>query len=133
VRFIATIALLGCALSGCNRASESKEAIRESVINYVSGKVNVASMDVDVVSIAFKGSEADATVSFRAKGADPSSGLQMHYTLEQKSGKWVVKDKSEAGSSPHGAAANPGANPHGGAGGALPPGHPSVNPGEAKK
>jgi hypothetical protein len=134
VRFIAIIALLGCALSGCNRASESKEAIRESVINYVSGKVNVASMDVDVVSIAFKGSEADATVAFRAKGADPGSGLQMRYTLEQKSGKWVVKDKSEAGSSPHGSTPKPGAaNPHGDAGGALPPGHPSVNPGEAKK
>ena len=48
-------------------------------------------MDVDVTSIAFKGKEADATVTFRAKGADASSGLEMRYTLEQKSGKWVVK------------------------------------------
>ncbi len=135
MRFLAITVLLGCVLTGCNRASESKEAIRESVINYVSGKVNVGSMDVDVVSIAFKGSEADATVSFRAKGAEPSSGLQMRYTLEQKSGKWVVKDKAQQGGSPHGAAANPaGASPHGEAvGGALPPGHPPLDAGEAKK
>ena len=126
MKFLAIIVLLICVLTGCNRASESKEAIRESVINYVSGKVNVGSMDVDVTSIAFKGSEADATVTFRAKGADASSGLQMRYTLEQKSGKWVVKEKAQAGGSPHGAAANPGA-------GALPPGHPPTSAAEGKK
>ena len=126
MRFLAVTALLTCVLAGCNRASQSKEAIRESVINYVSGKVNVGSMDVDVTSIAFKGNEADATVTFRAKGADPSSGLQMRYTLEQKSGKWVVKEKAQASGSPHGAPVNP-------VGGALPPGHPPMDPGEAKK
>ena len=135
MRFLATAALLSCILTGCNRASESKEAIRESVINYVSSKVNVGSMDVDVVSIAFKGNEADATVSFRAKGADPTAGLQMRYTLEQKSGKWVVKDKAQTTGSPHGASAMPGAaSPHGeGGGAALPPGHPPMDGGEAKK
>src|SRR2546427_12225673 len=66
-----------------------------------------SSMDVDVTSIAFKGKEADATVSFRPKGSGPGSGLQMRYTLEQKSGKWVVKEKSQAGGSPHGAPMNP--------------------------
>jgi hypothetical protein len=119
---------------GCNRANQSKEAIRQGVIEYVSGKVNVGSMDVDVTAISFKGNEADATVSFRAKGADASSGLQMQYTLEQKSGKWVVKDKAQAGGSPHGAPMNPGAgSPHGEAGGALPQGHPPLDSGEAKK
>ena len=49
---------------------------------------------------AFKGKEADATVSFRPKGSGPGSGLQMRYTLEQKSGKWVVKEKSQAGGVP---------------------------------
>jgi len=127
VRFLATAGLLICVLTGCNRASQSKEAIRESVIDYVSGKVNVGSMDVDVTSIAFKGSEADATVSFRPKGSGPGSGLQMRYTLEQKSGKWVVKDKSEAGGSPHGAQANPGVT------GGLPAGHPTISEGEGKK
>ena len=137
MKFLAAIALLSCVFTGCNRATESKEAIRESVINYVSSKVNVGSMDVDVTSISFKGNEADATVSFRPKGAGPSSGLQMQYTLEQKSGKWVVKDKAQAGGSPHGTmpSGSGQANPHGGsgAGGELPPGHPPLDSGEAKK
>jgi hypothetical protein len=125
-----------CALSGCNRASQSQEAIRQGVIDYVSGKVNVGAMDVDVVSIDFKGNEADATVSFKAKGSSAASGLQMRYTLEQKSGKWVVKDKAQAGGSPHGAGMQPGGSPHGdgmqpGAG-ALPPGHPPMDSAEGK-
>jgi hypothetical protein len=129
--------LVSCAFIGCNRASQSQEAIRAGVIDYVATKVNVGAMDVDVTSIDFKGSEADATVSFRAKGADPASGLQMRYTLEQKAGKWVVKDKAQAGGSPHGAAMSPGgepASPHGNAGaGQLPPGHPPLVPGEGKQ
>ncbi len=125
MKLVATLALLSCALSGCNRASQSKEAIRQSVIDYVSSKVNVGAMDVDVTSIAFKGDEADATVAFRVKGAEPGPGLEMRYTLEQKSGKWVVKDKAEAGGSPHGAAAR--------GAGALPPSHPPLADGEAKK
>ena len=137
MKFLAALALVCCALGGCNRASQSNEAIRAGVIDYVSTKVNVGAMDVDVTSIDFKGNEADATVSFRAKGADPASGLQMRYTLEQKSGKWVVKDKAQAGGSPHGAATNPGgepAGPHGNAGGgALPPGHPALDSGGAKQ
>jgi hypothetical protein len=137
VKFLAALAVVCCALSGCNRASQSKEAIRAGVIEYVSTKVNVGAMDVDVTSIDFKGNEADATVAFHAKGADPASGLQMRYTLEQKSGKWVVKDKAQAGGSPHGAAMSPGgepASPHGNAGGgALPPGHPPLDSGGAKQ
>ena len=91
----------------------------------MSGKVNVGAMDVDVTSISFKGNEADATVSFRPKGAGPSSGLQMQYTLEQKAGKWVVKDKPEGGANPHAA---PGSVPAGPAEGAMPPGHPATAP-----
>src|ERR1700674_5512393 len=130
MKSLAMLVLVSCALSGCNRASQSKEAIRAGVIDYVSGKVNVGAMEVDVTSIDFKGKEADATVAFRAKGADPASGLQMRYTLEQKPGKWVVKEKAQAGGSPHGAAMNPGAqraSPHGNPGaGQLPPGHPPL-------
>jgi hypothetical protein len=138
VRILVALALVSCVLTGCNRASQSKEAIRQGVIDYVSGKVNIGAMDVDVVSIDFKGNEADATVAFKAKGSDASSGLQMRYTLEQKSGKWVVKDKAQAGGSPHGArpepgGMEPGANPHGGSGsGELPAGHPPLEPGGAK-
>ena len=123
---LAALVLVSCALIGCNRASQSQEAIRAGVIDYVATKVNVGAMDVDVTSIAFKGNEADATVSFRAKGADPASALQMRYSLEQKAGKWVVKDKAQAGGSPHGAAMNPGASQ-------VPPGHPPLVPGEGKR
>jgi hypothetical protein len=136
VKLLVSLALAWCALSGCNRASQSKEAIRQGVIDYVTSKVNVGAMDVDVISIDFKGNEADATVAFKAKGADASSGLQMRYTLEQKGGKWVVKDKAQAGGSPHGAGALPGASPHGNGmqpgGGELPPGHPPMDSGEGK-
>jgi len=68
VKSLTTIALLCCALTGCNRANQDKEAIRQGVIEYVSTKVNIGAMDVDVTSIAFKGDQADATVAFRAKG-----------------------------------------------------------------
>ena len=125
MKFLFGVVLLLCSLAACNRASQDKEAIRQGVIDYVTGKVNVAAMDVDVTSIAFKGEEADATVMFRAKGSNQGAGMEMRYTLEQKSGKWVVKNKAESGS-PHGAMANPG-------GAAMPPGHPAVDPGEAKK
>jgi len=125
VKSLVPIALLLCSLAACNRANQSKEAIRQAVIDHISSKVNVAAMDVDVTSVTFKGQEADATVSFRVKGANSGTPMEMPYTLEQKGGKWVVKDKGGV-SSPHGAMANPG-------GAALPPGHPTVNPGEAKK
>jgi hypothetical protein len=122
VKSVVFVAALCFALAGCNRASQNKEAIRDGVIEYVAAKVNVSAMDVDVTSIDFKGNEADATVAFRAKGAPAGSGLQMRYTLEQKAGKWVVKEKAESGS-PHGSMANPGAG-----GEALPPGHPPMEP-----
>jgi hypothetical protein len=122
VKSLALLALLCCALSGCNRASQNKEAIRQSVVDYVAGKVNVGAMDVDVTSVNFKGEEAEATVAFRAKGSPAGSGLEMRYTLEQKSGKWVVKDKAEASGNPHGA-------PPAGMG-APPPGHPPMDEGK---
>src|SRR5205814_2487396 len=130
VKFLVVVGLLCCALAACNRASENKEAIRQSVIDYVSSKVNVGAMDVDVTSVAFKGDEADATVAFRAKGSPAGSGLQMRYTLEQKSGKWAVKDKAQASGSPHGAMPPGAASPGGGM--EMPPGHPAMEPPEGK-
>lgn len=139
------IILSAVALSSCNRASENKEAIRQGVVEYIASRANVGAMDVEVNAIAFKGNEADASVTFRAKGSKAGSGMQMNYTLENKSGKWVVKNKTEAGGG-HGAGAMPcGADPHGGSGsmmddpggaapgGAMPPGHPAVPEGEGKK
>ena len=105
MKLLSIAALLLC-LAGCNRAAQNKESIRQGVIDYVASKVNVSAMDIEVTAIAFKGAEADATVSFRPKGAQDGAGMEMRYTLEQKGGKWVVKDKAETGS-PHGSAAAP--------------------------
>jgi hypothetical protein len=126
VKILISIALLCCVCTSCNRASQDKEAIRQGVIDYIATKVNVGAMDVEVTSVAFKGNEADASVVFRAKGSPSGPGMEMRYTLEQKAGKWVVKDKAEAGASPHGAMAGPGA-------GALPQGHPPMGEPEGKK
>ena len=119
------IALLFCSLAACNRASQDKEAIRQAVIEHISGKVNVAAMDVDVTAVTFKGQEADATVSFRVKGAGSGTPMEMPYTLEQKGGKWIVKSNPGAASA-HGAIGDPGVS-------AMPPGHPPLDSGEAKK
>ena len=130
MKFLPAIIALLWALTVCNNASQSQEAIRQAVIDSVASKVNIGAMDVDVTSISFKGAEADATVSFRPKGSK-SGGMEMRYTLEQKSGKWVVKDKAQEGGAPHGAMPN-GAMPGPGAT-EMPPGHPSVDPDGAKK
>ncbi len=106
-------------LFGCNRGVQTPEAVRQGVIDHLSKRsdLDIGSMQVDVTSVSFRRNEADATVSFRPKGGGPSSGMQMRYTLEQRGNRWVVKSKSEAGGTPHGAGAR---------GLDLPPGHPPM-------
>ncbi len=81
-------------------------------------------MQIDISSVTFRQNEADAVVSFRAKGSnDPASGMQMAYKLELKGNRWVVKGRQDAGGSPHGGgAAMPGAQMP------IPPGHPPMSP-----
>jgi len=111
--------------------------------------LNMKMMQVDVTSVSFRQDEADATVSFRPKGA-AGGGMQMRYTLERQGSRWVVKGKGHpgagqephgkmpAGQSPHGAmsgGAMPGGMPGAAAGTPnpdLPPGHPAINPPGAK-
>jgi hypothetical protein len=123
--------LVGCIVSflaGCNKGAEqSPEAVRTAVLDYLAqrGTINLASMQVDVVSVSFREKEADATVSFRPKGADASgAGMTMQYTLEKQGGRWVVKGR------PAGAGAHGGQAPQG-----MPDGHPPVagTPPESKK
>ena len=74
--------------------------------------MNVAAMDIKVTDVKFKGDQADATVSFAAKGA-AAAQMTMNYHLEQKDGKWTVVGRQDAGQ--HGAAQAPAGNsPHGG-------------------
>ncbi len=113
---VATLLMLGA----CNRGMETKEAVRQGVIDHLATRanLNVASMQVEVTSVTFRNNEADATVHFRAKGAQGGPGMTMNYTLEKRGRRWVVKSRSEAGGVPHG---ETGEMP-----GGLPPGHPPV-------
>ena len=107
--------------AACSRAPQTKEAVRQGVVEHISKNsgLEVNSMDVEVVSVAFEGKQARAQVSFRPKGS-ADSGMQMGYTLESDGSKWVVKGKGAAtGGNPHGPAAPQGD---------LPAGHPPLNP-----
>jgi hypothetical protein len=116
---------------GCNRSSQTKEAVRQGIIDYLSTRSNldVRSMQVDVTAVTFRQKEADATVSFRPKGGDAGAGMEMRYTLEQRGNKWVVKGRDKAsGANPHGGMGQmPGAPPSGEMGGSkMPAGHPPI-------
>jgi hypothetical protein len=120
-------------LAGCNKGNiDTKEAVRQGVIDYFASKkdVNVGSMKVDVSAVTFKENEADATVAVLPRGGE-GQPMTFRYTLERKGNRWVVKPKAggsghgamPAGANPHGAMPPAGAeNPAGG----MPPGHPAV-------
>jgi hypothetical protein len=123
-------------LLGCNKGNvDTKEAVRQGVIDYLAGRsnLNVSSMNVEVTSVTFKENEANATVTFAPKGGATGQPISIPYALERKGNRWVVKARP-TGQSLHGVAP-PGENPHGAmppaggempGGGAMPPGHPAV-------
>lgn len=105
-------------LVACNRGGQSKDAVRQGVVDYLSDRkdLNIASMDIDVSAVQFSGNRADATVTFSPKGGNPGQGMTMRYQLEQQGNRWTVVGRQDSG---HAGAAAPGAaNPHGG--GAIP-------------
>jgi hypothetical protein len=119
---VAGLALLG----GCSRSVENKEAVRLAVLDHLANRagLNVASMQVEIVSVVFRQNEADATVSFRAKGSTGGPAMNMNYTLMKQGNGWVVKGRADTGASPHGGAGQmPGMS---GMPGGAPPGHPQV-------
>jgi hypothetical protein len=135
-----TVLFGGIVLLGCgSRGAQNEGAVRQGVIEYLTQRsdLNLKAMQVDVTAVSFREDEADATVSFRPKGA-VGGGMEIRYTLARQGSRWVVKGKghSGAGQSPHGQQM-PGGMPGAPAGtppaGGLPPGHPSVgNPPGAK-
>ena len=108
------------ALTACNRGSQSKDAVRQAVLDHLSGVgLNLSGMNVDLTSVQFNGDHAEAAVSITAKGGPSGSGMNTVYSLEQKGGKWQVTGRKDAGGAPHGGGMTPpGANPHGA--GAMP-------------
>jgi hypothetical protein len=119
---IASLLLVLLSLAACNRGNQSKDAVRQGVLDYLASKgLNMAGMNVEVTAVQFNGERAEASVSITAKGGAAGTGMAPVYVLEQKGGKWAVTGRKETGEAPHGAggAAPGGENPHGGA---MPPG-----------
>jgi hypothetical protein len=109
---IGSVLLLLALLTACNRGNQSKEAIRQGVLDHLAGRgLNIASMDIDIAAVQFNGDKADATVTFTPKGGSPSQGMTLRYQMQEKSGRWQVVGTQDSG---HAGAVSPGAaNPHG--------------------
>jgi hypothetical protein len=127
----ALLAIVG--LAGCQKNIQTKDAVRQGVLTYLTQNKNlsVKSMDIEVTQVTFRDKEADAVVMFKPKGGDTASGMSMRYTLERQGSTWVVKKKADSGA--HGATApmgsgsapmHSGAMPMPSTSGTLPPGHP---------
>lgn len=127
------VLLLSIYLAACNRAPENKDVVRQAIMDHLAKNsgLDLKAMDVDVSNVNFQGDKATAVVSFKPKSS-PDAGMSMNYPLERQGGKWIVL--KPAGSAGHGGAvAPPTSEPPVGdpAGGALPPGHPPVQPHQA--
>jgi len=131
VRIYSALLLIVC-LAGCNRANQDKSAVRQGVIEYISGRgLNAASMEITLSAVEFEGSKANATVAFAPKGGNPAQGMSMQYALELKAGKWTVTGRRDPGqhsstaATPGSPAQTPVANPHASPGAtAAPPNMP---------
>jgi hypothetical protein len=140
----AILCLAALLLAGCSKNIDTPEAVKEGIIKDIAKKVDVGSMDVNVDSVSFRSDGADATVSFRPKGAPTSQSMTMKYQLERQGGEWHVKNRNmeshgeqqqvqqapplQPGQTtlPAGHMAVTGAAP-------LPPGHPTVPSGAPKQ
>ena len=134
----AALLLVAAGFWGCGRNIQSKEAVRQGVIDHLASRsnldLNLSGLQVDVTAVAFRENEADVTVAFRARGSGESSGMSMRYTMERKGSKWVVKSKAEAGGGSH--TLGPGSEPGASKRGDLPACHPPLDqppPAESKK
>ena len=140
---LVTVAALGLSialLSGCKKDIQNDDAVRQGIMNYLSKRPDLLSMDVNVTGVSYAQNEATATVKFQAKGnSSPGASMTMQYVLERKGDQWAVKGRAggdshgAAGLAPEGSAGGSiGAMPNttpppGAATGALPPGHPPIS------
>lgn len=122
MKFLAAASCAVLLLAGCSkRSNDTLEAVKQGVIKDIPKDINVGAMDVNVVSATFRGDEADAVVSFAARGELPM--MTMNYTMERKNGEWRIKKRAAGDLQKH-AVQQPGAP---GAGGmSLPEGHPAA-------
>jgi hypothetical protein len=90
----AILCLAALLLAGCAKNIDNPEAVKEGIVKDIAKKVDVGNMDINVDSVSFRDSGADATVSFRPKGAPTSQSMTMNYQLERQSGEWHVKSRN---------------------------------------
>ena len=128
LRYLIPAALL-LVTTGCQKNVQTNDAVLKGVKSHLANNkgLNVESMDIQIISVAFRDTEADATISFKPKGGDAAAGMQMKYTLERKGNDWVVKKNPAAGG--HGGVVpGMGSGMPGGMGGGqpmqMPPNHP---------
>jgi len=139
VKILTTVAIAALLLAGCAKKNDTPEAIKQGVVRDLAGKFDMSKMDVVVDSVSFRDKEADATVTFMAKGGSPDQGMSMQYVMERHDdNQWYIKSRSSAQGGAGAAGASGGMPPdHAGAaempdpaetGGSpnLPPGHPST-------
>ena len=151
-RFVLAVAFLAAffVAAGCKKGPSDNDAIRAGIMQHLAGvgTLNMTAMDMDIRSVSINGNQAHAEVEFRPKNSSPAgAGMQVGYNLEKQSGNWVVLKTQTLGGTmqhpdtnqnPHqNKDVHPGALPNFGdvlnpsgapAQGALPPGHPPVNP-----
>lgn len=85
--------------AGCQKNVQTNDAVLKGVKQHLANNkgLNIDSMDIQITKVAFRDTEADATVSFRPKGGDAAADMEMKYTLERKGNDWVVKKNPTAG------------------------------------
>ena len=95
MRKVAAFLLLSC-LTACQHGIQTDEAVRQGVIDYLSGPVGLRMdmMDIKVESVKYTGDRATAAVAISIKGG-ATAVMKKQYELEQKNGKWVVSGRGE--------------------------------------
>jgi len=131
-RFTIVTAAVGLSLTvlgGCKRDIQNTDAVRQGVLNYLSKRSDLLSMDVSIADVSYRQDEATATVHFQAKGSNtPGSGMDMRYVLERKGNDWVVKGRAGGDAHGQGMGTPPSSQPSsiGAMPQPLPPGHPAI-------
>ena len=112
-------------LVSCTGNINTKENVQAAILDRLKTKstgLDVNELDVNTTAVTFDKNMAYATVAIHPKGDTAvSHGMTVKYTLEKRDGKWAVVKLD-----------SPVANPMAAHGSTdtLPPGHPSVAPGD---
>jgi hypothetical protein len=131
LRGVAAVSLMALLLTACAKNIDTEDAVKQSVLKDIAGKVDVSAMDINVDSVSFRDKEANAEISFRAKGQPTSQAITMKYDLVRQGDEWKIKGRDmqqHQQAAAAGAGAGQGTAGQGtGNGQQLPAGHPATN------